>query len=259
MISKEELERYKRIVKLNLGQAEIAYFQSVVLFILYKSIGRELIFKGGTALNKCYGLDRFSKDLDFTLSNKIIKEDKEIQKIEAQKFKEILIKGLTDFLIDFELEEKLYKNGFRFIIRIKGPLYTGNRFSLCRLELDISLREKIILEPEIRRIGRFLEELPIFDVVVMKEEEILAEKIRAIITRNYARDLYDLWFLIENEVPINTDFINKKLSFYNETFNSKIFKKCIEKKKTIWKEELTPLLPRIIDFNKVKKIILSKF
>lgn len=48
-----------------MGQAEKDYFQEIILFILYREFGRELVFKGGTALTKCYGFDRFSEDLDF--------------------------------------------------------------------------------------------------------------------------------------------------------------------------------------------------
>jgi predicted nucleotidyltransferase component of viral defense system len=68
MISRNELEEYAQIKKLNLGQAEKDYFQQIFLSILYGRFGKELIFKGGTALNKAYGLDCFSEDLDFTLS-----------------------------------------------------------------------------------------------------------------------------------------------------------------------------------------------
>lgn len=61
---------------------------------------------------------------------------------------------------------------------------------MCKIELDLSFRENVILEPRIETIGRFLKEIPAFDVVVMREEEILAEKVRAIMTRTRARDVY---------------------------------------------------------------------
>ena len=88
MITKEELKEYSKIRELNLGQAEKDYFQTIILFILYQDFGKELIFKGGTALSKCFGLDRFSEDLDFTIS-----QDIDIKKIED---------GLNRFRIEFE-------------------------------------------------------------------------------------------------------------------------------------------------------------
>ena len=66
MIDRKELEEYAKIKGLNLGQAEKDYVQTIMLFILYQKYGRELVFKGGTALNKCFNLDRFSQDIDFT-------------------------------------------------------------------------------------------------------------------------------------------------------------------------------------------------
>ena len=66
MISKDELKEYAKVKDFNLGQAEKNYFQHLILFGLYKEFGKELVFKGGSALTLCYGYNRFSEDLDFT-------------------------------------------------------------------------------------------------------------------------------------------------------------------------------------------------
>lgn len=55
MIAKEELENYARMKNFNLGQAEKDYFQNILLFILFQYYGKTLVFKGGTAISKCYG------------------------------------------------------------------------------------------------------------------------------------------------------------------------------------------------------------
>ena len=110
------------------------------MFILYQNFGKELVFKGGTALNIVYGLPRFSEDLDFTLSKEI-------------DIKDIVQHGLNRFYLESEITEKRNKNSFNYIIRIKGPLYIGIKESLCRIELDFSLREKVCLEPKISTIG----------------------------------------------------------------------------------------------------------
>lgn len=48
------------------------YLQTHILSAIYNSPhGQHLIFYGGTALRKAYGLDRMSEDLDFTSSKKI--------------------------------------------------------------------------------------------------------------------------------------------------------------------------------------------
>lgn len=249
MIAKDELKNFAKIRKLNLGQAEKDYFQYILLFILYEKYGSELVFKGGTALQKCYGLNRFSGDLDFTVS----------KKIKIEKIKEIIEKDLKRFLIDFETETKSYRDGLKIILRIKGPLFIGARASLCRFELDISFRENIILKPNLKTIGRFLEEIPSFDIFVMQEKEILAEKVRAIIKRNLARDIYDLWFLLKKGTKIDIRLIKEKLRYYNEKWNYREFNKKINEKKDSWETELKYLVVNLPQFNIVAKEIRKKF
>ncbi len=242
MITKDELKEYAKITNLNIGQAEKDYFQTILLFILYQEYGNELVFKGGTALKKCYGLDRFSEDLDFTCLKEI-----DIKKIEN---------GLKRFNLEFESETNSYKEGLKIILRINGPLYVGIRNSLCKLVIDFSFRENVLLKPLIKSIGRFLEEIPQFDVFVMQEKEILAEKIRAIMTRNKARDVYDLWFLLNKNTSFDKEFVEKKLAYYKNKWDKKDFINKLMLKEIIWESELKPLLKEVPKFNKVKENIL---
>lgn len=45
------------------------YWVTYTLFAIYNNeIGKDVVFKGGTALSKCYKLiDRFSEDIDFVV------------------------------------------------------------------------------------------------------------------------------------------------------------------------------------------------
>jgi predicted nucleotidyltransferase component of viral defense system len=246
MITKLELEKYARVRGIkNLGHAEVDYFQNILLFILYKNFGKNLVFKGGTALSKCYGLLRFSEDLDFTAEKEI--NDK------------IIWEELKRFMIEFTSEKKNYENGIKYIIKINGPLFIGTKNSLCRIIIDISLREKVVLKPEIKSIGRFMEEMPIFDVLVMDKKEIFSEKIRAIMTRNKARDVYDLSFLAKEkeENYFDISLINEKLKYYNKKWSEKEFISSLNEKKNIWLTELTPLLDNTPEFKSAKKEILG--
>jgi len=245
MITRDELKEYARKTLLaNLGQAEKDYFQNVVLFILYQSYGKGIVFKGGTALKKVYGLDRFSEDLDFTCTEKV-----DAGKLEA---------GLGRFRIEYEKDVEEYDDGLKVTLRIKGPLYTGIRQSLCKLIIDFSLRESVLLRPEIRTIGRFLEEIPSFDVLAMQEMEILAEKVRAVMTRAKARDVYDIWFLLRKGVELNVDLARRKLEFYGKEWDPEDFARKLGLKESIWKSELEPVVPRLPDFREVRKLILEK-
>jgi predicted nucleotidyltransferase component of viral defense system len=244
MITRSELENYakSRGIK-NIGHAEIDYFQNVILFAIYKNFGKSLIFKGGTALSKCYGLLRFSEDLDFTAESEVNEG--------------VIYDELKRFRVEFASEKKIYENGIKHTIKINGPLFVGTKSSLCRIIIDISLREKVILRPEIKSIGRFMEEIPSFDVLVMNKKEIFAEKIRAIMTRNKARDVYDLLFLSKEDNYFDEFLINEKLKYYNKKWSKEKFIKSLNEKKDIWITELTPLLDDVPEIKLVKKEILS--
>ena len=70
MLSYEELENIARLKRLSVINAEKDYLQDLILFSIYSIVGKELVFKGGTCLYKFYKLNRFSEDLDFTLTKK---------------------------------------------------------------------------------------------------------------------------------------------------------------------------------------------
>lgn len=245
MIEKEELLKYAQNKKYNLGQAEKDYFQEMILFILYQEYGQELVFKGGTALTKCYGFDRFSEDLDFSAKKEY-------------DFEKTISNGLKRFFIEFEVERKKHKESIDLSYRIKGPLFNGNRNSLCKIEVDISLRDVPLLKASVKKIGLQIEEIPLFQVVVMSEQEILAEKIRAIMTRNKARDLYDVYYLLKKGTKVNKDLINKKIEDKHKFSITKL-KKSILEKKIIYDTELKPLLKQFPSFKETQSTIIKAF
>lgn len=244
MITRKELAEYAKMTGLNLGQAEKDYFQNMLLFVLYQIYSTDLIFKGETALKKCYGLNRFSEDLDFTCTGEFDME--EVQK------------GLKRFKLEFTAKRKEYENGLKITLSIKGPLYTGVPQSLCGFIVDVSFRENVILPSEIKTIGRFLEEIPSFDVVVMQEKEILAEKIRAILSRKKARDVYDLWFLLGKDVEADATLIEEKFKYYKQSWDIKELEKKLDGIEDIWITELKHQVRNIPEFREVKNLILSQ-
>src|SRR3989338_2457182 len=78
MISQEELNEVKRKRKTNLYYAEKEYLQYIFLNAISK-YPENFVFKGGTCLRICYGLERASEDLDFS-TNLGIREIREIVK-----------------------------------------------------------------------------------------------------------------------------------------------------------------------------------
>ena len=111
---------------------------------------------------------------------------------------------------------------------------------------------------EIKKLGRFLEEIPSFDVYVMAEKEILAEKMRAIVTRNKARDVYDLWFLIKASVKGDTTLVEKKFASEKKVFKRKEFLEAVQEKEAIWVSELSPVVQHVPEF-KIVVAAIKKF
>lgn len=240
MISKEELMEYTKSRGIqNIGFGELDYFQNIFLFIISKNFANEIIFKGGTALYKCFGLDRFSEDLDFN----VIKETN-LDKIE---------KGLKSFKLDYEKEEKSFERSKKISFKIKGPLYNGSRNSLCKIELDFSLREEVDLKPLTKKIGAFMEEIPSFEILVMNQKEILAEKFRTILTRKKARDVYDIYFLFNEGIKIDFNLVNKKLKYYSKEYNKKEFIEKLKEKEEVWQTEMSRLINKFPSFKEVLK------
>ena len=250
MLGYEELEHIARLKRLSLVNAEKDYLQELVLFSIYSNAGKELVFKGGTALYKIYKLNRFSEDLDFTLT----------KKLDAEKLANKIVSDLMLLNISAKIKEiREYRNEINVRLLLKGPLYKGSKERQCFIPLNISKREQT-LEPKRETIIPMFREIPSFEIFIMSEKEILAEKIRAIFTRQKPRDIYDLWFLLTRKnINADIELINKKLSVYNLKFDFGNFKNKIEKMRGLWQIDLKNLiLGELPEFNKIRDEMIGK-
>ncbi len=251
MLNYEELEHIANLKRLSLINTEKDYLQDLILFSIYSNIGKELVFKGGTSLYKIYKLNRFSEDLDFTLTKEF-----DIKKIANKIISNLLLLNVKSKIKDI----KKYKNEINIRLLINGPLYKGNKETQCFIPLNISMKDKVLIEPKKESVISLYRELPSFDLFLMQEEEILAEKVRAIFTRLKPRDIYDLWFLlIKKNIKFDIKLIDKKLSLYNLKFNFKDFKNRVERMKGLYKVDLKNLMiGELQDFDEVKKELFDK-
>ena len=214
---------------------------------MYTALTDELVFKGETALFFFYGLDRFSEDLDFT----------RIKHYDQDKLKTTMSDMFTVLHIIHELKTEKSIAGKTFKIKAQGPLYK-DPLSESIISIEISERKDIALLPDIREVVPMYDDLRPFTFPVVKKEEILAEKIIALIIRGKARDLYDISFLLKKEIPLDDNLINKKLSYYKKTFDEEEFKHQAKSIKNIWQSELHGLLPKIPKFDNILDFILKQ-
>ncbi|HDP96242.1 MAG TPA: nucleotidyl transferase AbiEii/AbiGii toxin family protein [Euryarchaeota archaeon] len=250
MMMKGELTRIADIKKLSMENAEKDYILDLLLFQTYSGFGDMLILKGGTSLYKLYSLNRFSEDLDFTLNRR---------KFDGKTFLKQLTRSLA--LVGVEGTVKSideFKNETNIRLGFRGPLYSGKKESLCFVALNVSQREKVLMDAKKELVVPASKEIPSFQVFVMDEREIAAEKVRAIMTRNKARDIYDLWFLLKRGTKPEIDMINRKLKFYDMKYSSKKFVKAINEKRKFWNTDLRGLMiGDLQDFEKIRSELLT--
>jgi hypothetical protein len=240
-MEKIELQTYTSKLNYNLWQLELDYYQHYILSKIFEKFNN-IYFKGGTCLQKCYGIKRFSEDLDFNYID-----------IDINKIIELIEQVLNSKIID----KHETKFGLSFAIKFKGILYNGTERTLCKISFDFRYGDTYM--PIMKKIIRpIYKDLSNYFLLALAQEEILAEKVRAIITRYKARDVYDLNELLLNDTNINLDLINKKLATYNKTFNQSEFEKKLDEKKTIYDVEISRLTLIYDDFLTCKKNILKK-
>jgi len=237
MILKDDLIRIAKLNGLKAFQQEKHYIQTMVLRSIYATTN-DLAFKGGTSLWFFHGLNRFSEDLDFTFTLRKGKgNEKGLRNLPVAIKKDLEVYG-----IDSEI--RILNDGeisFSFRVGAKGPLFT-KEIERSFVRVEISKREEVKKKPDVIELdANYTDILPFF-VVVMNTEEIMAEKIRAILTRNRARDIYDLWFLLRKGIRFDLNLANEKLRYYEMVFEKAVFMERISGKEDYWESELKPLV-----------------
>ncbi len=223
MITKEQIKELAKKFLIDEYSILREYVQILFLSNLYsEKKSSEIYFKGGTAIRLLLNSYRFSEDLDFT---SILKEES-IEEITASTIKKM---NLT-LPVSFKRLKSIDKT-FTGTISYNGELY---KYPL-NIHLDFSLREI----PQTRK-ETVLETLfpisPYPIVIHMDWEEILSEKVRALITRVKGRDLFDIYYLLSKDIKIDLRLVNKKLEYYKKTTTKD---DIIAKIKTLEEKQLT--------------------
>ncbi len=234
-MNREDLKQYVGVTAFSLGHVEKDYFQHIILSALSRKWSSYLVFKGGTALQKIGLIPRFSEDLDFT-------EEKEIS---PKMIADTLVRSIERYNFPVKTDrfsDKEITAGFR--INIQGPLYRNDR-GTCSIRLEVSRREKILLETRVEEINPNYKDVLPYVIRVMDQNEIAAEKVRAILTRDKVRDLYDLFKLIESGAELESEIIEKKLEFYDMTLDiSYLVVRCKELA-VRWDKDLRSLMEHV--------------
>ena len=157
------------------------YYMMQVLLAIFRhpQLSTLLAFKGGTSLMMFHNLTRFSTDLDFNL-------------LDASKT-EYVYNELHNILLKFgTIDDEAMK--------FYGPLLVLNYGKGERmLKVEVSNREY----PNHYEIRSLLGT----DIRVMTLADMFAHKLCALGERITPRDIYDVWFFLQNRTEINAEIV----------------------------------------------------
>ncbi|NCO12320.1 MAG: hypothetical protein COZ34_02275 [Candidatus Pacebacteria bacterium CG_4_10_14_3_um_filter_34_15] len=237
MINQTQLNQLSKKYKINESIVAREFVQVTFLKELYEEgFSRDIYFKGGTAIRLLYGGQRFSEDLDFTVQ---VNED-------------LFVKLINKF---FSKIENQYPFTFKERKTITGKTYllTADVQSLKNpvfVKLDFSMRENV-LEPTKNIIETKYPVIVQSFINSLSKNEILAEKIRAILRREKHRDIYDLWILLELGARFDMNLIQNKLKYYGEDFK---MDNLISRLKDFSKDEFIKDLRPFVPINEREKL-----
>lgn len=191
-----------------------------------------LIFKGGTCLKKCWFEDyRFSEDLDFTSMSPEFELTQNHLKFITKHIEDN--SGVITHIVSLrplQFQNKL--TGYEAIIKFWGADHPRNLMPpspdrwQTKIKIEIILYEEMIFEVTERPVSHpYSDKLALENAIpCYKIEEVLSEKIRALIQRSYTapRDYYDIWYLSNSFPDLNwrviVEAFYKKMKFKNIEF-----------------------------------------
>lgn len=182
------------------------YYLTIILNSISLSLSGDIVFKGGTLLNKIHlNYHRLSEDLDFSYYGEMDLTARSNRSAAIAPIKE----KMPGFLASLGLRsDKPQGEGFnsskQYVFNILYPsVITGKEESI---KIEISLRQKPYDKPVLNVIRHFYKDpftgrnmIPENKILSLSLDEAVAEKLKAAITRKdlAIRDYYDLWHIAE--------------------------------------------------------------
>lgn len=223
----------------------------------------KIIFKGGTALRRCYYKDyRFSEDLDFSLTNEFP------QDLILSEFSKIFtwVKDESGIAFEHVRQDPPSENTYTFYISYVGPLPGAAK----EVKVDVTFKENILTPIEEKNIIRTYEEYTDFlsepKIFVYSLEEVAIEKTCALFSanRNEPRDLYDMYCLItEKNLDIShlRTEIEQKMKFKGAPFEQRQgeFEKKEPRLRKTWETRLSKQMTSLPEYDEVFREVKRSF
>ena len=221
-------------------EQDLVINRALVCLYSNKKIKDNLIFRGGTALNKIYlkPATRYSEDLDFVQRN----QEPPGEIMDA-------IRTALDWLSrpSFSQSKQSVKLVYKYI--------SANNLEM-RLKIEINVSENFqamdICEAPFGFDSEWFSGQCI--ISINKLEELMATKIRALYQRRKGRDLFDLWFVFSNNLIDHSqtiDIFKKYCAKDKVVISKKLFRQNLELKRLNpdFRVDMDALLPHKIKWN----------
>jgi len=185
------------------GIVEKDYVLSKTLMALSQIdlFNQNLLFKGATALKKCYYPDwRFSEDIDLTATKPL--EPGKIKAIFQGTVDEVdSLFGLSMRVMEYSQYPKNVEEPITASLKLgyDGPLRKSSG-QKNNIRVDIAFDEVVVSVPITKPILTSYTDDIEAQVRLYSLEEIMAEKLRSILQRGKSRDYYDVWLLFKDFV-----------------------------------------------------------
>ena len=233
MIARSHFTRIADVQQVDAKTVERDYVLTHVLAAIYQQPGSQrMVFKGGTALRLWYFEDyRYSADLDFSLT----------QSMTTGQALDLVRAALLALIGDLGFAELSLSKDDKYIV-YSGPL-GGRR----KIKLDLADDELVEETASMGLLGRYPDQ-PDVQVCVYTLDEVAAEKLRCVIQRLQARDLFDLYELFDGKSLVAEhiwpSFERKaKHKGINPARFADSFEKRIPQWKTRWQGEMAEHVP----------------
>jgi len=220
MLRQRDFEQIQRDTGFNIDLLEKVYHLTRLLCAIEnnKTLKTNLTLKGGTALNLLYlNMSRLSIDLDFNFTGAVSKEKMQRSRPEILK----TIKNLTEELgYRYELRTQSY-------IMARGYMrYDSIRGFKDRVKIEINFLDRMpVLGRVNKKYSSPFPDVPTCPISTYRLEELAAMKIKALIERTAARDIYDIYEI--QKQPLDISLTRKLIVFYSCMANKKLSKQMI--------------------------------
>lgn len=182
-----------------------------------------LVLGGGTMLRLCFGLDRFSVDLDFWVTKELNKNK--------------LFKDLKEYLSQNYVIKDCANKFYTLLFEIKSKDYPRS------LKIEIRKETKKIKTEQTIAYSKYSNLQILLRVVSLKD--MMREKINAFLDRGEIRDIFDIEFLFKKGIPLD--------------FPPKILKQLLKKINSLTKKEYIIKLGSILEEDKRKYYVSENF